>query len=128
MNKLSDSYESIELDSKVMGASPVELIQLLFDKCMQQIAMLRTAVVNNDLPAKHKAVNKISSITQYLKDCLNTDEQTQTVSVVQSFERFYRSIDVKLLQISIGNSQADIDHLELAFNNVASAWSVINVK
>jgi flagellar protein FliS len=121
MKNIYETYQDIGLSSEVTSASPAELIQLLFEKTIQQINIIKNSIEINDLKMKYVAINKLSDIISYLRDCLHGEDE-KTLHVVTVLDSFYELIQSKLLVVSFKNDIDSLNQIHNMLSQVSSAW------
>ncbi|MEO8400422.1 MAG: flagellar export chaperone FliS [Gammaproteobacteria bacterium] len=124
MNNPNQIYTDIELDTEVMTASNHRLIQMLIDKCLQHIQLAKAHIVNKDIKKKHHAISKAADIINYLRTCLNVEEQ-QTKELAVLLESIYNHLEKSLLQATLKNDIEYLDHAHAVLSNIKSGWDQI---
>jgi flagellar protein FliS len=59
------------LDNEILAASPLKLIEMLYDGALDSIAAARRHMRGKDIPARTRAINKALRIVTELACCLN---------------------------------------------------------
>ena len=120
-------YSDIELDTEVMGASPHRLVQMLIDKCLQRIQLAKTAIENKDIKQRHYAISKASETVDYLRLCLNfEDEKARELS--QQLDNVYVILQTCLLHATLENNIAYLNTGIIVISNIKEAWDKIAPK
>ena len=73
------AYKAVKRVSMVEGTSPHQLIALLFEAALSQIAMSQQHLMDTDLQRLHLCVDKAIAIVQELQGCLR-DYQSNELS------------------------------------------------
>ncbi len=123
MPKTLSAYTDIEASSEVMSASGYRLIQLLFEKFLQQINLAKTHLNNDAKLERNNCITKANDIITYLRSCLNFDESTNEFSTQLNLT--YVNVQRCLINATLKN---DVEYLELAsmmITNVKSGWDQI---
>lgn len=121
------TYASIDLETKVMSASPERLITLLYDGALAAMAKAKLYMQNNNAAGRGTAISKAIEIVDCgLKASVNTEAGGE---VAQNLVATYELITRNLL---LANLNADITRLEAAekaLSEIAGAWrSAVDVK
>jgi flagellar protein FliS len=96
---------------KVMTASPVELVALLYDKAIVSLREAASAIEAGDVNARWKANNKATEIVTHLANTLDHDQGGE---VAQNLEKLYRFILDRLFEVDMKNdAQAALDVIGL---------------
>lgn len=123
MNNVSQ-YRDIEIDTEVMTASPHRLIQMLVDKCLQQIQLAKMFILNKDIKQKHQVIAKANAIVDYLRLCLNVeDEKAQALSMQLS--TLYTFLEKNLLYATLEHNIDYLDQAYLVLSNIKEGWDGI---
>lgn len=124
MNNPFQVYSDIELSSDIMTASNHRLIQLLFEKCLQQIQMAKMHIMNKDLKQKHQAISRAMDIVTYLRSILNvTDQHTQELAKL--LDTVYEAVGKGLLYATLNDDVDYLDHAYKLLTTVKSGWDGI---
>lgn len=118
------AYTDIEASTEVMSASGHRLIQLLFEKFLQQVNLAKTHVNNNARTERNACITRANDIITYLRSCLNFTDSTQ--EFCNQLDSTYVVVQKCLLNATLKN---DVEYLELAsmmITNVKSGWDQIN--
>lgn len=124
MNSKFKAYSDIELSTDVMTASGHRLIQLLLDKCLQQIELARAFIVGKDIPKKAAAVGKALDILEYLRICLNQDDP-KARDLSQLLDKIYLYAHTNLLQANMDNDLVHLDHAKMVLIDIKAGWDGI---
>lgn len=120
----SSIYSDIGISTEVMSASSHRLIQLLFEKCMQQMQLAKEYIKNNERVNRNDSIAKANDIIIYLRSCLNIENES-TKQFSAQLDSTYLIIQKCLLNAMLKN---DIEYLELAtmmLTNIKSGWDQI---
>ena len=74
-------YGKIGAETEVMNATPHRLIQLLFERAVQQIQLAKHYMERKEIAKKSQAVTKALEIVEHLRQSLNlTDKNAKKIS------------------------------------------------
>lgn len=123
MNQTS-LYEEVELTTEVMAASNHRLIQMLYEKSLQQLQITKTNIQNAQLEARNKNISRTYDIITYLRSCLNfKDENTKELSSM--LDNNYIMIEKCLLNATLKNDIESINTALIILTNIKSGWDEI---
>lgn len=125
MNATTELYSDIELTTEVMTASSHRLIQMLIDKCLQQVRLAKTFITEKDIHKKHKAISKAADIINYLRTCLNFDDE-KARDLSNLLDSIYIFIEKSLLEASLKNDVWYLDQSETVLTILKSGWDGIS--
>ena len=116
-------YKSVDMETSVSEASPHELIRLLFDALLQSLATARTAILNNDVQAKSRAITRsIRLIEEGLKAGLNVNQGGE---LAQNLASLYDYCVFTAVQANSRNDVTKIDEVISLLKPVADGWNQI---
>lgn len=124
MNTAFQTYNEIELSTDVMTASSHRLIQLLFNKCLQNMELAKIYIEKKDILKKCQSISKAMYIINYLRACLNFKDKT-AYELSTLLDSIYKFIEKELLEANLRN---DIDFLNRAINllsTIKAGWDGI---
>lgn len=122
--KAYQTYHEIDLSTDVMSASSHRLIQLLLEKCLQNIELAKSYMSADDVVKKCQSISKSMYIVNYLRACLNFKVES-ALDLSERLELLYFFVERRLL---LANSQNKIEYLNEATQVIAiikSGWDGI---
>ena len=123
MTTMPSAYKEVEMSTEIMSASPHRIIQMLFDRCLQQIHQAKHYVEKNDIINRNKCIVAACAIVSHLRDCLHFDDQTKQMA--ELLNKNYVLVEKSLLNAMLKN---DADYLNMAaiiITNIKSGWDQI---
>lgn len=117
-------YSDIELETEVMTASNHRLIQMLIDKSLQHMKMAIAAMAEKDVPKKNKSISKAANIINYLRTCLNFNDE-RTVELATLLDSIYVFIEKSLLNATLRNDAHYVEQAEKVITILKSGWDGI---
>jgi flagellar secretion chaperone FliS len=127
MNHLTQSYNEVELTTEIMTASPHRLIQLLLDKCLYHLNMAKSYIVAKDINKKCYAIGKAMDILDYLRLCLDHNNQ-DAKELSMTLESIYLYVEDKLLYANMNNDANEIDQAKKILSIIKAGWDGIDQK
>lgn len=115
-------YQSVDVSSAVMSASPHKLISLLFEGFLRRIMEAKGAVERGDKTASSTAIGKAISIVGELQGSLR-DQETNELS--QQLDSLYDYIQRLLLQANREKDMAKLDEAAQLIIPVKESWDKI---
>lgn len=116
----AQAYANIGLETKVLSATPEQLISLLFDGAIAAVAKAKLYLQNGDIPGRGTAISKaIDIVDSGLKASIDMDAGGE---LAQNLSATYDLIIANLLQ---ANLQGSIEKLQLAqqlLTDIGDAW------
>lgn len=122
-SRAASAYRRIAAETSVQGASPHQLVGLLYDALLQSIANARGAMERKDIKAKGAAIGKaVRIIEEGLKAGLNLKDGGEVAS---NLHHLYTYAVVRLTQANARNEAAALVEVALLIEPVADAWKRI---
>lgn len=122
--KISE-YEDIELTTEVMTASNHKLIELLINKCLQEMNLAQMYIEANDNQKKLKSISKSMDIIGYLRMCLKFDDK-KAHEMATLLDAIYDYLERTLLQANITNDTKFLDEAKKILSNIKEGWDGIS--
>lgn len=120
------SYQSIEIETDVVGASPHRLIQLLLEKSIQQVNLAKIYMQNKNIINKCNAISKAMDIISYLQISLNNEDQ-QAKELSKHLDVVYQYASKMLLMANLKNDEKYLDEVIKKMSEIKSAWDTMKV-
>jgi flagellar protein FliS len=116
----AQTYANIDVQTKVMSASPERLITLLYDGALAAMAKARLYMQSNNATGRGMAISKaIEIVDSGLKASVNTEVGGE---VAQSLIATYDLITRNLLLANLNADIARLEAAEKALSEIADAW------
>lgn len=127
MSNASKLYREIEVNSEALAASPHRLVQMLLEKCVQQIHLAKTHIANNDVKLKHRTIARASEIVDYLRLCLNFEDK-RTEKLAKQLDELYQFLERSLLLATLEDNADYLEKAKLVLGNIKEGWDGITEK
>lgn len=116
----AQTYANVGLETQVLGASPQQLITLLFEGAQAAIMKARLYMQNRDIAGRGAAISKaIDIVDSGLKASVDTDLGGElATNLITTYELIIR-------HLLLANLNADDKHLGIAekmLTDIAQAW------
>lgn len=118
----AQAYNRVSVDTSVMGATPHQLIALLFEGVERQLLAADTALATGDLATKGEAVTRaIRIVDEGLKAALDP----RGGEITENLSSLYDYILRRLLTLSCSNDRAIVAEVRTLLHELGSAWNAI---
>ena len=114
------AYGEVKVHSAIEGASPTELISMLFDGVSSRLNQSLTAIESGDIPKKGELISQTISILEYLTAVL---DEHKAQEVADNLSGLYRYMVTTLLSANINNDTTAIKEVISLMAEVRDAWS-----
>ena len=119
----ANAYRRIAAETSIQGASPHQLVGLLYDALLQSIAAGRGALSRGDIVAKGVAIGKaVRIIEEGLKAGLNLDQGGE---IAANLHGLYAYSVMRLTQANVRNDEAALEEVAKIIEPLADAWKQI---
>ncbi|MBL8242476.1 MAG: flagellar export chaperone FliS [Bryobacterales bacterium] len=107
-------------DWDVLGASPLELVRMLYRGAIQSIRLARTSLANGQIRERSAAITKACAIVQELTVSLDKDAGGE---VAANLAELYIYIHRRLGDANIEQTDAPLAEAEKLLSTLLDAWS-----
>jgi flagellar protein FliS len=119
----ASAYRQIGVETGVGGASPHQLVSLLFDGCIDAIAQARGALQQGDAAAKGRAIGRaVRIVEEGLKAGLDLEAGG---ALAADLRALYGYIVLRLTRANLHNDDAALAECQRLIEPVREAWSRI---
>ncbi len=120
-----DSYRSVDLEAKAASASPYELVLVLFDGLLDELARARGHIEGKRYQEKGRSLEKCMNILNGLNSALDYDNGGE---VVQGLSRLYDYCVYRLADVSVSLSLEGLDEVVQLLGVMREGWDGVNAK
>ena len=113
------SYHSVNLGAQTAQASPVQLVLILMDGLLEELARAKAHIVANRYEQKAKSLDKCVDILNGLSSALDTDSGGE---VVTNLGRLYDFCAARLYQAGYQLDPAIIDEVTGLLVTIKHGW------
>ncbi len=117
-----NSYNLVRHQAGVEGASPHQLIQMLFDGLLERIAQAKGAIAQRQFEVKSQKISAAINIVGGLRGFLDHENGGELAS---HLEGLYDYLQRTLWQASLKNEPALLDECGKLVGQISSAWREI---
>lgn len=119
-NAMAMAYRRVGVETAVQGASPHQLIMMLFDGYMEAIAQGRGAMREGEIERKGRCISRAARIVEEgLKAGLNLNDGGSLALDLQSL---YQYVTMRLTLANIRNDEAILDECVSLIEPLRQAW------
>ena len=106
-------------ENAVRGATPIELVVILFDAAIDDMRRAVTAIKASDIEQRATAVSHAMLVLQQLQGTLDFEKGEH---VARQFEQFYNLVRAKLLESQMRNSPEMMQQQIRFMSEVRDCW------
>jgi len=117
------AYLSTRATSSVHDASPHKLIALLFDACLEQLAVAKGGIARNEVKLKSNAVKKAMDIIVNLQAVLDFEKGGQ---IAINLDDLYTFCTNRLALANVLNDSEKVDEVYQVIVKIKAGWSEID--
>jgi flagellar protein FliS len=122
-NESYDSYRSIDLESRAATASPYQLVLVLFDGLLDELARARGHIENKRYQQKGQSLEKCLNILNGLNSALDYDNGGD---LIQGLSRLYDYCIYRLSDVSVSLSLEGLDEVVTLVGVLREGWDGVN--
>jgi flagellar protein FliS len=112
-------WRDVYLESKVLSADPVELIQILYQSALDSVREARTCLAKGDVAQRSAAISKVTRILLELTASLN-HEAGQEIS--RNLADLYQYMQRRLLDANLKQSDEPLAETQQLLTTPLDAW------
>ena len=107
-------------NSKILTASPAELVLMLYDGAIKFCNIASVAIDNNDIEKAHINIVKTERIIDHLRITLD-----MKYPVAQDFERIYSYLSKRLVEANVTKDKAILEEVHGHLSAVRDTWKEV---
>lgn len=123
LNDGYDSYRSVDLEAKAASASPYELVLMLFDGLLDELARARGHIEGKRFQQKGRSLEKCLNILNGLNSALDYEQGGE---LVQGLARLYDYCIYKVSDVSVSLSLTDLDEVVRLLGTLREGWEGVS--
>jgi flagellar protein FliS len=113
------SYQSVNLNAQTAQASPVQLVLILMDGLLAELARARAHIDARRYEQKAKSLDKCIDILNGLSSALDTDAGGE---VVQNLDALYNYCSRRLFRAGLDLDVALVDEVVTLLTTIRNGW------
>jgi flagellar protein FliS len=117
-----NAYRNVGTQSAVDGASPHQLIALLFDGALDRIASAKGAMARGDIATQGSLIGKSITIIDNMRASLDHEQGGE---LSQRLASLYDYMERRLLEASTTGDQSILDEVSGLLREIKSGWDAI---
>lgn len=117
------SYQSVDLEAKAASSSPYELVLVLFDGLLDELARARGHIEARRYQQKGRSLEKCMNILNGLNSALDHDNGG---AVVADLARLYDHCVYRLSDVSVSLSLEGLDEVSRLLTVLREGWQGVN--
>ncbi|WP_330208560.1 MULTISPECIES: flagellar export chaperone FliS [unclassified Pseudomonas] len=123
LNDGYDSYRSVDLEAKAASASPYELVLMLFDGLLDELARARGHIEGKRFQHKGRSLEKCLNILNGLNSALDYEQGGE---LVQGLARLYDYCIYRVSDVSVSLSLSDLDEVVRLLGTLREGWEGVS--
>lgn len=123
MNESYDSYRAVDLEARAAAASPYELVLVLFDGLLDELARARGHIEAKRYQQKGASLEKCLNILNGLNGSLDYESGGE---LVQGLARLYDYCIYRLSDVSVSLSLDGLDEVVQLLGVLRDGWEGVN--
>ncbi|KWR84720.1 MULTISPECIES: flagellar export chaperone FliS [Pseudomonas] len=123
MNEGYDSYRTTDLEARAAAASPYELVLVLFDGLLDELARARGHIEARRFQHKGRSLDKCMNILNGLSGALDYEAGGP---VVQDLARLYDYCIYRLSDVSVNLSLEGLDEVAGLLGTLREGWAGVH--
>lgn len=117
------AYAQVDLHTRLAGATPHQLIAMLFEGAHSAIVRARLYFENGNIAKRGEMISKaINIIDNGLRSALDHEKGKE---IARDLDALYRYMSRTLLQANLNNDPASLAHVDEILMTIAETWKEI---
>ena len=112
-------WKDAYLESRVLNASPIELVQMLYDHAIDSVREARRALAAGNIAARAAAISKAIGAVSELDAAL---DHSVDGTISRNLAGLYRYFRQRLTEANIRQQDSPLAEVELLLTELGSAW------
>ena len=119
------SYFDQYLESRVLSASPVELVRLIYKGALDATAAARQHFATGNIAARTRCLNQAAALVTELVTSLECPPSSEGKSLERNLRRLYDYVLYQITQAVVEQSPAPLDHADAILRELLEGWQAI---
>jgi flagellar secretion chaperone FliS len=115
------SYRRTQIET----ASPLQLVVLLYDGAIENLAAAKTAISSGDVAAKSHSVDRALAILGELQATLDKEKGAE---IAERLDALYTYFCEQVVEASVRLDTAPLDHVIELLGTIRGAWHEISIR
>lgn len=117
-----ETYRAVDVASRTGGATPHQLITILYEDLLRELRLGALAIENGDHAAKNERLTKAVALLFALEAGLDFEKGG---SVAETLSRFYRGCRDAVMRASIEGDTALVRDVAANVGEISESWKAI---
>ena len=118
-----NTYKTVGMETSVTGASPHQLVSLLFDALQQSLASAKAAILSGDIATKGRSISRaVRILEEGLKAGLDADRGGDLAANLRTL---YDYCILRTTEANLRNDATMIDEVIRLIHPVSDGWNQI---
>lgn len=117
------SYYNHYLESRILSASPIQLVRIIYRGALDATAAARQHFANGDIANRTRALNQAAALVTELVTSLDASANPELDS---NLRRLYDYVLHQITQAAIEQSPSPLDQADSILRNLLEAWEGID--
>lgn len=122
MNRKINAYQKESVKSRLAGANPYTIIQMLMQGALERLAKGKGCIERNDLEGKSENLSKASAIIHALMDSLDYEVGGE---VAQNLGGLYEYMNIRIADASLERTTEPLVEVMQLMLEIKSGWDSI---
>lgn len=118
-----DAYRSVDIEARAASSSPYQLVLVLFDGLLDELARTKGHIENKRFQQKGQSLEKCINILNGLSSSLDYEAGGE---IVQNIARLYDYCIYRLSDVSVSLEVAGIDEVVGLLTTLREGWEGVN--
>jgi flagellar secretion chaperone FliS len=118
-------YQSVELNTQIVNASPVQLVLVLTDALLDEFSRVRAHIEQQRFQAKGAGINKCIDLLTAMSSSLDFEQGGQPVL---DLARLYEYMMLRLNEAGIAMDTAMLDEVESLVTILRQGWQALEAR
>ena len=120
------SYSNHYLESRVLEASPLELVRLTYRGALDATSLARQHFMAGNIPARTQALNRATALVSELVISLRVVPDAGVQPIEQNLRRLYDYVLHQFAQAAIEQSASPLQNADAVLRSLLEAWEAID--
>ena len=116
------NWKSAYLESRILSASPMELVNILYEHAILEIEEARLSLVNGGIQARSRSISKATAIISELQSSLDHEAGGE---IAANLARLYQYMRERLVAGNLEQSDSPLAEVSSLLASLGEAWRSI---
>jgi len=117
------NWRSAYLETRILSASPLDLVNILYEHAILEVAEARQHLADGDVAARSRSVSKAIAIVGELQCSLDHDAGGE---IARNLARLYQYMRARLTAANVQQSDVPLKEVSRLLESLGDAWRAIN--